>query len=97
MKEIEIGYVTEEEKDEILNIYKRLEALKLLRHIIESHEIESESLLYKKVNEDYEIIQEKYNLWWDTIAEKYKLPKESNGYWEIDFYTNKVKLVIFDN
>jgi CXXX repeat modification system protein len=83
------GQVTEAEKQEILSLFERRNALSELSKIIDV----SNNVLYEKLVKDIGETGTKFQNWWDTMAEKYKWESAENGHWEINFDTNEIFLI----
>ena len=69
----EIGRVSEEERDEIKDLFDR-------RNLSPENE-----QLYNKLVKDMAETSEKFNQWWDRMSAKYHWESSENGHWEIDF------------
>lgn len=55
---VRVGKVTVEERDEIRNIYEKINALRNLQLIVE------EENLYKKVEKDLQNVEKEFDEWW---------------------------------
>jgi hypothetical protein len=77
----EIGRVSEEERDEIKDLFDRRNGLIELAKILSP---ENEQL-YNKLVKDMAETSEKFNQWWDRMSAKYHWESSENGHWEIDF------------
>lgn len=84
-----IGKVTPEEKDVILALFERKNALNELAKILTADNAE----LYEKLVADMGSTNTKYQQWWDTMSEKYQWESADNGNWEINFETCEISLV----
>ena len=84
-----VGQVTPEEKNEILTLFERRNGLNELAKILTADNAE----LYEKLVKDLGDTGTKFQLWWDTMAEKYQWESAENGNWEIDFSTCEIYLV----
>ncbi|MEY8285683.1 CXXX repeat peptide modification system protein [Lachnospiraceae bacterium 50-23] len=61
---VRVGKVTVEERDEIRNIYEKINALRNLQLIVE------EENLYKKVEKDLQNVEKEFDEWWGGKGEK---------------------------
>lgn len=83
-----VGMVTEEEKDEILRLYERLNGLKELVRIIDN----PDNVLYEKLVTDIGATSTRFQQWWTEKSEKYDWESSDEGSWEIDFNTREIFL-----
>ena len=60
---VRVGKVTVEERDEIRNIYEKINALRNLQLIVE------EENLYKKVEKDLQNVEKEFDEWWGKRRE----------------------------
>ena len=86
MKKI-VGKVTTEEKDTILSLFERRNALIELVKIITA-----DDAIYEKMVSDMVSTNTKFQQWWNSMAEKYQWESAENGHWEINFETNEIYL-----
>lgn len=86
MKE-KVGQVTEEEKNEIKQLFERQNGLNELAQIVTPANGE----LYEKMLSDRKATQEKFDRWWKILSRKYWWPRRY-GFWKIDFDTNDIYL-----
>ena len=86
MKKI-VGKVTNEEKEIILSLFERRNALTELAKIITA-----DDAIYEKMISDITSTNAKFQQWWDNMAEKYQWESTKNGHWEINFETNEISL-----
>lgn len=84
-----IGKVTEEEKNEILQLFERRNGLNELAKILTADNTE----LYEKLVKDLGETGSKFQNWWDRMAAKYHWEAAENGHWEINFDTCEIFLV----
>lgn len=84
-----IGKVTEEEKNEIQQLFERKNGLLELAKIL----TKDNSDLYEKVVQDLGETSTRYQQWWDTKSLKYQWERTPNGHWEINFDTCEVILL----
>ncbi len=77
----EIGSVTEQERDEIRNLFERRNGLNELAKILTADNND----LYEKLVKDLGETGTKFQAWWDSMAQKYQWETAPNGHWEIDF------------
>lgn len=89
MKKI-VGSVTEQEKQEIQQLFERRNGLNELAKIIT---VDNDAL-YQKLVKDMGETATKFQQWWDRMAEKYQWERAENGSWEINFQTNEIALSI---
>lgn len=82
-----VGQVTEEEKNEILQLFERRNGLNELAQILKE-----DDSLYERLVKDMGQTATKFQNWWDTVAKKYNWESAPNGNWEIDFNTNEIFL-----
>ncbi len=85
----EIGKVTEEERDEIQNLFERRNGLNELAKILTSGNNE----LYERLIKDMSETTAKFQSWWDRMSKKYQWESAENGHWEIDFNDCTIYLV----
>lgn len=86
-----VGQVTEEEKNEILQLFERRNGLNELAQILKE-----DDSLYERLVTDMGQTATKFQNWWDTNAKKYNWESALEGNWEIDFNTNEIFLNIPD-
>ena len=84
-----VGQVTVEEKNEIQMLFERRNGLNELGKILSADNTE----LYEKLVKDMGETGRKFQLWWDTMAQKYQWESAPEGNWEIDFDTCNIYLV----
>ena len=84
-----IGQVTTEEKNEILTLFERRNALNELVKILT---VENETL-YEKLIKDIGDTSMKFQNWWNRMGDKYQWESVEGGNWEIDFETCNIFLV----
>jgi CXXX repeat modification system protein len=89
MKKI-VGSVTEQEKQEIQQLFERRNGLNELAKIITA----DNDALYQKLVKDMGETATKFQQWWDRMYEKYQWERTENGSWEIDFKTNEISLSV---
>lgn len=82
-----VGLVTEEEKNEILQLFERRNGLNELAQIVKE-----DDSLYERLVKDMGQTATKFQSWWDATARKYNWESTPNGNWEIDFNTNEIFL-----
>lgn len=85
----EVGYVTEQERDEIRSLHERRNGLSELAKILTIDNNE----LYERLVKDMSETSAKFQKWWDDMYNKYQWEGAENGSWEIDFDTCKIMLV----
>ncbi|MBR0304207.1 MAG: CXXX repeat peptide modification system protein [Bacteroidales bacterium] len=84
-----VGQVTEEEKNEILQLFERRNGLNELAKILTP----DNDTLYQKLVKDMGETGIKFQSWWDLMAAKYQWEGSENGHWEINFDTCEINLV----
>ena len=84
-----IGFVTPEEKNEILTLFERRNGLNELAKILTADNAE----LYEKLVKDLGETGSKFQNWWDRMADKYQWESVEGGNWEINFDTCEIFLV----
>lgn len=84
-----VGQVTENEKNEIQQLFERRNGLNELAKILTSENVE----LYERLVKDMGETGTKFQNWWDKMSEKYKWESSDEGSWEIDFQTCDIYLV----
>lgn len=85
----EIGFVTPEERDEILTLFERRNGLNELAKILTPDNKE----LYNRLITDLGATATKFQSWWNRMAEKYQWESVEKGNWEIDFNNCTIFLV----
>jgi CXXX repeat modification system protein len=83
-----VGIVTETERDEIRQLYERINGLKELTKIVDSENHE----LYDKLVTDMGSSVTRFQEWWNTKSNKYHWESSDVGSWEIDFDTCMIYL-----
>lgn len=83
-----VGYVTEEEKNEIQTLFERRNGLNELAKILSPDNVE----LYERLVKDLGETTTKFQQWWDNMSNKYQWEGTENGNWEINFQTNEILL-----
>jgi len=83
---VRVGKVTVEERDEIRNIYEKINALRNLQLIVE------EENLYKKVEKYLQNVEKEFDEWWGEKARKYQWKSKDDASWIIDFSSNDIFL-----
>ncbi|WP_454055603.1 CXXX repeat peptide modification system protein [Clostridium sp. Marseille-Q7071] len=89
----EVGFVTENEKNQIATLYERKLALDELEETLsnDSLDISLKKLLISKIETDKQKTNEKFNRWWANKNIKYKWKSnEDSSMLSIDFGTNKI-------
>lgn len=84
-----VGQVTNEEKNQIQQLFERRNGLNELAKILTS----DNEALYEKLVKDLGETSTKFQQWWDTMSSKYQWESVPNGNWEINFNTNEIILV----
>lgn len=84
-----VGQVTEEEKNEILQLFERRNGLNELAKVLTS----DNETLYEKLIKDMGETGTKFQNWWNRMSTKYQWEADENGHWEINFDTCEILLV----
>lgn len=84
-----VGQVTDKEKNEIQRLFERRNGLNELAKILTPENEE----LYERLVKDMGDTANKFQQWWDSMAQKYQWEGVENGSWEINFQTNEIILV----
>lgn len=93
MKDL-LGSVTNEEKNEIKEMFERKIALVELTKVFNdpSSDLVTNNL-YEKLIADLGKVCLSMEKWWSMKAQMYKWKSVTNGHWEIDFDNNNIYLV----
>lgn len=86
----EVGRVTEQERDEIQQLFERRNGLNELARILTADNEE----LYNRLVRDLGETSTKFQDWWSRMADKYQWESAEGGNWEIDFNNCTIYLVI---
>ena len=86
---IVVGQVTPEEKNEIQQLFERRNGLNELVKILTPENTE----LYEKLVKDLGETANKFQSWWNRMADKYQWESTDDGNWEINFETCEIYLV----
>jgi len=89
MNKKKVGFVTPEEKNEILTLFERRNGLNELAKILTADNAE----LYEKLVKDMGETGTKFQAWWNRMADKYQWESTEDGNWEINFETCEILLV----
>lgn len=84
-----VGKVTDEEKNEIQQIFERRNGLNELAKILTVDNTE----LYEKLVRDLGETGTRFQAWWDRMGAKYQWEGTEGGNWEINFDTCEIYLV----
>ena len=84
-----IGQVTVEEKNEIQTLFERRNGLNELAKILTADNNE----LYEKLVKDLGETENKFEVWWERMSDKYQWESAEGGNWEINFETCEIYLV----
>lgn len=84
-----VGQVTPEEKNEIQQLFERRNGLNELVKILAPENTE----LYEKLVKDLGETANKFQSWWNRMADKYQWESTDDGNWEINFETCEIYLV----
>lgn len=85
-----VGSVTEQEKNQIKELFERRNGLNELARILTADNTD----LYERLVKDLGETSTKFQNWWDTMSEKYQWEKADGGNWEINFETCEIYLVL---
>lgn len=85
-----VGRVTEEERNEIRQLFERRNGLNELAKILTADNVE----LYERMVADLGETSTKFQNWWNVTSSKYGWKSAENGHWEINFDTCEIFLVI---
>ncbi|MGM9830962.1 MAG: CXXX repeat peptide modification system protein [Paludibacteraceae bacterium] len=88
MKKQLVGQVTLDEKETILTLFERRNALNELAKILTADNND----LYEKLVKDMGETATKFQQWWDLMAAKYQWKSVEGGNWEINFDTCEIFL-----
>lgn len=84
-----VGIVSESERDEIRQLYERINGLKELTKVVSPDNNE----LYEKLVTDMGNTVTRFQEWWNTKSNKYHWESSDEGSWEIDFDTCMIYLI----
>lgn len=84
-----VGKVTEEEKNEIQQLFERRNGLNELAKILTADNTD----LYEKLVGDLGETGTCFQAWWDRMGAKYQWEGIEGGNWEINFDTCEIYLV----
>ena len=84
-----VSQVTPEEKNEIQQLFERRNGLNELVKILTPENTE----LYEKLVKDLGETANKFQSWWNRMADKYQWESTDDGNWEINFETCEIYLV----
>ena len=84
-----VGQFTPEEKNEIQQLFERRNGLNELVKILTPENTE----LYEKLVKDLGETANKFQSWWNRMADKYQWESTDDGNWEINFETCEIYLV----
>lgn len=73
-----VAKVKEVEKDEMFELFERLNSQKsLLLTLTQSTlNIDKNNWLYEKLKNDFQVTMDSYNSWWDKICEKHNIVED---------------------
>ena len=83
-----VGIVSESERDEIRQLYERINGLKELTKVV----CPDNNELYEKLVNDMGNTVTRFQEWWNTKSNKYHWEASDEGSWEIDFDTCMIYL-----
>jgi len=88
-----VGKVTEEERDEIRNLYSKKTSLESLFQSLLTTQVEVKNTeMYDKLIKDYSDVMLSFQSWWPVHTSKYNWESAEGGNWTIDFDTCNVVL-----
>ncbi len=95
MNKEKVGFVTEEEKEEIRVLHERKLALNELIPSLGTGLLSDDKRneIYEKVLQDMGKTNSLFQAWWNSKSVKYNWKSMENGNWSIDFDTNEIFLV----
>jgi CXXX repeat modification system protein len=93
MSREKVGYVTEQEKEELRKMFERKVALQEIMPSLNPEICGDIDGLYEKVINDLISTNKSFQLWWKDKAIQYNWKAVEGGNWKIDFETNEVFLV----
>lgn len=93
METVELGTISEAERDEIESIYTRKIALVDLTVSLGDRGMTSNDL-YERLVADMGVTQQRMRTWWDNVAARYNWSYEANDSWSVDFKTRAVRLQV---
>ena len=85
-----VGTVTDEEKNEVLNLYERTTGLKELLPVLQSGD--HDKSLIDRALQDLGATTRKHQEWWSRMAGKYNWKGKDGASWRIDFDDNAIYL-----
>ena len=85
-----VGQVSENEKNDMIDICEVKVALDNLEKIVGKDEAE----LLEQITRERDLTNEKYIAWWDRIRENYDFEGDEQVHWRLDFQTGEVFLVV---
>jgi CXXX repeat modification system protein len=96
MKMEKVGFVMENEKNQVLTLFERKLALEELEETLINNDLSNSTkgLLTNKIKKDKEKTNEKFNRWWISKNIKYRWKfNEDSSMLSIDFGTNEIFIV----
>lgn len=94
MNKEKVGSVTPQEKEELLELFKRKKALdELMITFADKQMNELSDTLYEKIIRDSGDALHDMEKWWKTVSQKYTWKSSKTGKWEIDFENNTIFLI----
>lgn len=88
-----VGTVTQEEKEEIQNIFNKKRGLEELFTTFATNKVDLQNNpLYDRLLKDYTEVTTKFHEWWNTTSQRYNWEGIENSSWLIDFSSNEVYL-----
>ena len=91
MKEL-VGTVTEEEKNEMLDLYERKMGLDELPNSLESVVLsqETKKIVQEKIMIESKKVKADAQAWWDKMHKKYNWKSKEGKDWHINFETGEI-------
>lgn len=88
-----VGLVTQEEKEEIRNLFNKKRGLEELFTSFVTSKIDLQSNpTYDKLLKDYSETTARFHDWWNLMSQKYNWESIETKTWLIDFDTNEIYL-----
>lgn len=89
-----LAQLVKEEKNEIQNIFERLNSLNALVATLADAQlnIDEQNWIYEKLINDTTETRIKYNQWWTIMCDKYNLDKENSRNYYVDFVADRIIL-----
>lgn len=89
-----IGYITNEEVDEIYKISQRKNALVELLGSLGKTDADTADYLYSRIVNDLQDTNKKMQMWWAKMSLKYNWNYDENYNWSVNFKTAEVSVIL---